>query len=69
MQDLQCRKCGGVKELNMDVFCGCAGKFRPTQPVSELTQLLKTFKGIAGHYGMPLLKEMVEDVMRMNGME
>lgn len=49
LQDLQCSKCRGVKELNMPLFCACAGKFRPmaANAFRDLRQLLKTFQGIA----------------------
>ena len=69
LQDLQCSKCRGVKELNMPKFCSCAGAFRPMASQVELGQLLKTFKGIAKHYRMPLLQEVTGWTMKMNGME
>jgi hypothetical protein len=59
LQDLQCLKCKGVKMANLATHCSCAGKFKPLHDPKNLGKLLRTFKSIANHYGMPLLKEIV----------
>ena len=60
MQDLQCRKCGGVKELNMPLHCTCAGAFRTMSNRGDLVQTVRTFVGIARHYDMKMLAEVVQ---------
>lgn len=60
LQDLQCLKCKEIKMMNLTTHCGCAGKFKTLNPAKELIKLLKTFDSIADHYGMPLLKEIVQ---------
>ncbi len=41
LQDLQCRKCRGVKELNMAAVCSCAGSFATSVRHSDLTVTLR----------------------------
>ena len=60
LQDLQCLKCKEIKMMNLATHCTCAGKFKTLIDPKELVKLLKTFKSIATHYGMPLLKEVVQ---------
>lgn len=60
LQDLQCTKCKGVKMMNLTTHCSCAGTFKPLQDAKEMMKIFKTFKSISNHYGMPLLKEIVE---------
>ena len=64
LQDLQCLKCKEVKMMNLATHCSCAGKFKTMTDSSELYMLLKTFKSIAVHYGMPILTEMVDFYLR-----
>ncbi|QQP49216.1 Uncharacterized protein FKW44_009786, partial [Caligus rogercresseyi] len=66
LQDLKCLKCDGVKEANMAKYCSCAGNFDTVSKSSDIKQLLLTFKGIAEHYKMPLLLELVEWTIEMN---
>ena len=66
LQDLQCLKCKDVKMMNLTKLCSCAGKFKTLQDPNELRKLMKTFKSIASHYGMPMLKEVVEWNMQNN---
>jgi len=56
-QDLACAKCKAVKELNMSSRCeSCAGAY----VLSNANAVdLKTFAGIAEHFQMPLLAELV----------
>ena len=35
----QCRKCRGIKELNMSTSCSCAGEFRTLSPRDGLRQV------------------------------
>ncbi len=68
LQDLQCRKCRGVKELNMANICGCAGQFANVSRASDLKVTLRTFSSIAEHFKMPLLKEVVDWAVKMGKM-
>ena len=51
---------------NIASHCTCAGKFKTLTPASEVGKLLRTFRSIAEHYGMPLLKEIVEWSLKSN---
>ena len=66
LQDLQCLKCKQVKMMNLASHCSCAGRFKTLTDANELVKLLKTFQSIANHYGMPLLKEVVDWNLKMN---
>ena len=65
LQDLQCLKCKEIKMMNLASHCTCAGKFKTLIVAKDLAKLLKTFKSIATHYGMPLLKEVVQWNIKM----
>ena len=65
LQDLQCLKCKEIKMMNLASHCTCAGKFKTLIAAKDLAKLLKTFKSIATHYGMPLLKEVVQWNIKM----
>ena len=69
LQDLQCLKCKEIKMMNLTSHCSCAGKFKTLIDAKELTKLLKTFKSIATHYGMPLLKEVVQWNIKMSAIQ
>ncbi|BFZ25729.1 hypothetical protein BsWGS_28768 [Bradybaena similaris] len=66
LQDLSCRKCGGVKDINMTLHCKCAGEFKLSYDLSEFNKQLVTLQGIARHYKMVLLDEMIDWVLKMN---
>ena len=66
LQDLTCKKCNQVKDTNMRKYCSCAGKFKVMTSREDLLQLLRTFSSIAEHYRMPLLKETIEWIQKMN---
>ena len=66
LQDLQCLKCKEVKMMNLTNLCSCAGKFKTLNDPSDLSKLLKTFRSISNHYGMPMLKEVVEWNIKYN---
>ncbi len=69
-QDLQCKKCLGVKELNMPTKCKCAGDFTVTVSVSgDVAHTLRTFRSIAQHFKMPLLAEVVQWSMEMGAIK
>ena len=68
LQDLQCLKCKEIKMMNLASHCTCAGKFKTLIAAKDLAKLLKTFKSIATHYGMPLLKEVVQWNIKMAGL-
>lgn len=66
LQDLQCKKCLQIKLENMTQFCSCAGDFQTLISRKDLAVYLKTFRGIAQHFKMPLLLETVEFNIQMN---
>jgi len=66
LQDLQCAKCQQVKEDNMFLYCTCAGKLKTLIDVQQTSARLKTFRGIAKHFGMPLLLQNVEWLLKMS---
>jgi len=69
LQDLSCTRCGEVTQYNLADRCRnkfCAGDFKTTVDLFKIGQLLKTFFGVANHYNMPLLKQQVEFIFRMN---
>ncbi|XP_014243351.1 DNA polymerase epsilon catalytic subunit A [Cimex lectularius] len=66
LQDLQCVKCHQIKMENMTEHCTCAGQFQTLINRQELGKYLKTFKGIAVSFNMPLLLECVNWILKMN---
>lgn len=55
-----------IKLENMTEFCSCAGNFQTLISRRDLAVYLKTFRGIAQHFKMPLLLETVEFNIQMN---
>uniref|UniRef100_H2YP33 DNA polymerase epsilon catalytic subunit n=1 Tax=Ciona savignyi TaxID=51511 RepID=H2YP33_CIOSA len=47
LQDLVCRKCSAVNQLNMNKRCECAGDFELTAKSGSIQQTLKVFRNIA----------------------
>ncbi|XP_059166217.1 DNA polymerase epsilon catalytic subunit A-like [Physella acuta] len=66
LQDLSCKKCKGVKDTNMTLHCKCAGDFKATYDIQDFIRQVITLRGIARHYKMTLLEEMIDWVIRMN---
>ncbi|XP_012941045.1 DNA polymerase epsilon catalytic subunit A [Aplysia californica] len=66
LQDLACRKCAGVKEANMPLHCSCAGEFRLTYDLTDFGKQLVTLQGIARHYKMELLSDMIDLIAQSN---
>jgi DNA polymerase epsilon subunit 1 len=50
----------------MQEFCTCAGTFTTTVDAQLTSARLETFRGIAVHFGMPLLLQNVEWILNMN---
>jgi DNA polymerase epsilon subunit 1 len=50
----------------MTEYCSCAGEFQTLISRNDLAVHLKTFRGIAQHFKMPLLLETVEFNIQMN---
>ncbi|KAH9489960.1 hypothetical protein Btru_036333 [Bulinus truncatus] len=65
LQDLSCCKCKGVKDTNMTLHCKCAGEYKTNYDIHELNKHLVTLQGIACHYKMTLLEEMIDWLLRM----
>ncbi|XP_035661114.1 DNA polymerase epsilon catalytic subunit A-like [Branchiostoma floridae] len=66
LQDLQCLKCKGVKDLNLPIYCKCAGDFTNTIGVQQFAEKLRIFRNIARHYSMAVLEDTVEWFVQMN---
>lgn len=50
----------------MRVFCTCAGQLRTLMDIQQTATKLRAFRGIAAHFGMPLLLQNVEWILKMN---
>ncbi|PKK16595.1 hypothetical protein A306_00000309, partial [Columba livia] len=66
LQDLVCKKCHGVKETHMPVYCSCAGDFALTISSQTFMEHINVFQNIARHYGMSYLLETIEWLLRTN---
>ncbi|XP_076438241.1 DNA polymerase epsilon catalytic subunit A-like [Babylonia areolata] len=66
LQDVRCLKCQMVKENNMRKYCTCAGEYCNNVTPADFGQQLNTFLSIARHYGMTLLEETVDWIIKMN---
>lgn len=66
LQDLQCAKCHQVKEDNIKLRCNCAGEYLTTVDNHQTKERLRTFKEIAQHFGMPLLYQNVDWILRIS---
>ncbi|KAF2978236.1 hypothetical protein EK904_005544 [Melospiza melodia maxima] len=66
LQDLVCRKCRGVKETHMPVYCSCAGDFALTISSQVFMDHVSVFQNIARHYGMAYLLETIEWLLHTN---
>ncbi|RLV97718.1 hypothetical protein DV515_00011497 [Chloebia gouldiae] len=66
LQDLVCRKCRGVKETHMPVYCSCAGDFALTVSSQVFMDHVSVFRNIARHYGMAYLLETIEWLLHTN---
>ncbi|XP_065594891.1 DNA polymerase epsilon catalytic subunit A [Cyrtonyx montezumae] len=60
LQDLVCKKCHGVKDTHMPVYCSCAGDFALTISSQTFMEHITVFQNIAQHYGMAHLLETIE---------
>jgi hypothetical protein len=50
----------------MLAFCPCAGELKTIIDVQQTMARMKAYKGIATHFGMPLLLQNVEWILKMN---
>uniref|UniRef100_A0A3Q3JPX5 DNA polymerase epsilon catalytic subunit n=1 Tax=Monopterus albus TaxID=43700 RepID=A0A3Q3JPX5_MONAL len=66
LQDLVCTKCKGVKEANMNLYCGCAGDFDLTFSAKGFSEQITVFQNIASHYNMSFLKETIDWLLAMS---
>ncbi|OWK53601.1 DNA polymerase epsilon catalytic subunit A [Lonchura striata] len=66
LQDLVCKKCHGVKERHMPVYCSCAGDFALTISSQVFMDHVSVFRNIARHYGMAYLLETIEWLLHTN---
>uniref|UniRef100_A0A8C0VNH1 DNA polymerase epsilon catalytic subunit n=1 Tax=Cyanistes caeruleus TaxID=156563 RepID=A0A8C0VNH1_CYACU len=61
-----CKKCHGVKETHMPVYCSCAGDFALTISSQAFMDHVSVFQNIARHYGMAYLLETIEWLLHTN---
>ncbi|KAJ7309581.1 hypothetical protein JRQ81_007633, partial [Phrynocephalus forsythii] len=66
LQDLLCRKCQGIKDTHMPLYCRCAGDFGLLLPTKTFLEQLKVFRSIAQHYNMSYLLENLTWLLQMN---
>ncbi|XP_062457421.1 LOW QUALITY PROTEIN: DNA polymerase epsilon catalytic subunit A-like [Rhea pennata] len=68
LQDLMsvCKKCHGVKETPMPVYCSCAGDFALTISSQIFMEHINIFQSIAWHYSVAYLLETIEWLLRTN---
>ena len=50
----------------MFLFCTCAGELKTVIDVQQTIARLKAYKGLAQHFGMPLLLQNVDWIFQMN---
>jgi len=50
----------------MMMYCKCAGEFKTLIDVNQNEAKLRAFKEIATHFGMPLLLQNVDWILKMN---
>jgi len=55
-----------IKMDNMSRYCTCAGEYQLLISKKDYAVHLKTFRGIAKHYQMPLLLGLIDWVLKMN---
>ncbi len=55
-----------IKQDNMFLFCTCAGVLKTLMDVQQTAVKLRAFQGIAIHFGMPLLLQNVEWILKLN---
>lgn len=59
--------CFQIKLDNMSEYCSCAGEYRTLVSKTDLTMHLRMFRSIADHFKMPLLLDIVDWNLKMNG--
>jgi hypothetical protein len=50
----------------MLLFCTCAGVLKTLMDAQQTATKLRAFRGIAAHFGMPLLLQNVDWILEMN---
>jgi len=66
LQDLVCDRCNNVKQPNMSQYCTCGGRFQTLVKRPDFSQKLCIFRNIAKLFGMPLLQEATEWIIKSN---
>ena len=64
IQDVQCLKCGEVKQDNVGPRCSCSGFFKTLTPRENLMRTLKIFRLISARCQMPILGESIEFMLK-----
>ncbi|KAG5420383.1 POL2 [Candida metapsilosis] len=62
-QDLQCDKCGCIRQGNLDLFCTCSGNWVETVDHVKVDQQVQVFANVGRFYNMQLLKGVLEELM------
>lgn len=63
LQDLQCDRCGQIKQDNIMKNCSCAGGYKTLIKASEIHSLVNIFNQVADNYSMVLLKEYTDTLI------
>jgi len=66
LQDTVCDRCHNIKQPNMSQYCTCGGRFATLVKRPDFSQKLCIFRGIAKLYGMPLLEETTDWIIKSN---
>ncbi|XP_011498886.1 PREDICTED: DNA polymerase epsilon catalytic subunit A, partial [Ceratosolen solmsi marchali] len=64
LQDLQCLKCGEVKQDNVSQHCSCSGCFKTLIAREKLLRTLKIFCSISSKCQMSILAESIEFMLK-----
>ncbi|EPE35724.1 DNA/RNA polymerase [Glarea lozoyensis ATCC 20868] len=61
-QDLKCVKCKSVRVNDFMEHCACSGEWGGSLKREDVVKKLGVFKGVAGYYGLKMLRDVVEGV-------
>lgn len=62
-QDLQCDKCGSIRQGNLDLFCTCSGNWVETVNHAEVDKWVQVFANVGKYYNMQLLNGVLEEMI------
>eukprot|EP00933_Yihiella_yeosuensis_P038125 TRINITY_DN32083_c0_g1_i1.p1 TRINITY_DN32083_c0_g1~~TRINITY_DN32083_c0_g1_i1.p1 ORF type:complete len:1712 (+),score=398.84 TRINITY_DN32083_c0_g1_i1:592-5136(+) len=59
-QEINCRKCKGLREAKLQTFCECFGRFQVRFSDSDFRMVLRVLRSLTGTHDLPWLKEMLD---------